>query len=99
MPASVNLLVATAGNLQKDLSSGHLTSVELVNACLELIEQHNDYFHAIISKPPRPKFVWKVQILDIERERKAMSGKLHGTPGATLGLSFSATVFPLYIGQ
>lgn len=41
---SVNLLVSTAADLQRDLSSGHLTSVELVNACLDQIEQHDDKF-------------------------------------------------------
>lgn len=43
-PMSVNLLVSTAADLQRDLSSGHLTSVELVNACLDQIEQHDDNF-------------------------------------------------------
>ena len=49
-------------------------------ACLDLIEQHDDYFNAMMSQPSDVFFfVWKVQMLDIERQMKAMSGKLHGT--------------------
>ena len=79
-PMSVNLLVATAGDLQRHLSSGHLTSVELVNACLDKIEQYDDYLHAVISRPPRANLVEQAQNLDIERKAKKARGKLHGIP-------------------
>lgn len=79
-PMSVNLLVATAGDLQRDLSSGQLTSVELVNACLDLIEQHDDRLHAVISRPPRANLVEQAQKLDVERKTKKSRGKLHGIP-------------------
>lgn len=77
---SVNLLVATAGDLQRDLSSGHLTSVELVNACLDKIEQYDHYLHAVISRPPRANLVEQAQNLDVERKTKKARGKLHGIP-------------------
>ena len=80
MSTSVNLLAATAGDLQRDLSSGGLTSVELVNACLDQIEQHDDYLHALISKPPRAHLVEQAQKLDIERKMKGIRSELHGIP-------------------
>ena len=80
MSTSVNLLAATAGDLQRDLSSGNLTSVELVNACLDQIEQHDDYLHAVISKPPRAYLVEQAQKLDVERKTKGIRSKLHGIP-------------------
>ena len=79
-PTSVDLLVATAVDLQRDLSSGNLTSVELVNACLDQIEQHDDHLNAIISKPPRVNLVVQAQKLDVERKMKRIRGKLHGIP-------------------
>ena len=79
-PTSLNLLVATAGDLQKALSSGHLTSVELVSACLDQIERHDAYLHAIISKPPRANLVEQAQKLDEERKEKGVRGKFHGIP-------------------
>ena len=80
MSTSINLLAATAGDLQRDLSSGNLTSVELVNACLDQIEQHDDYLHAVISKPPRAYLVEQAQKLDVERKTKGIRSKLHGIP-------------------
>ena len=79
MPA-VNLLTATAGDMQRSLSSGILTSVELVNACLDQIEQHDDYLHAVISKPPRMILVEQAEKLDVERKMNGARGKLHGIP-------------------
>ncbi|KAM0801933.1 amidase signature domain-containing protein [Usnea florida] len=79
-PTSLDLLVATAGDLQRGLSSGQLTSVELVDACLAQIENHDGYFHAIISKPPRATLVEQAKKLDEERRNKAIRGKLHGIP-------------------
>ena len=80
MSTSVDLLAATAGDLQRDLSSGSLTSVKLVNACLDQIEQHDNYLHAVISKPPRAHLVEQAQKLDVERKTKGIRSKLHGIP-------------------
>lgn len=76
---SLNLLVATAGDLQKELSSGKLTSVDLVNACLDQIEQYDCYLHAMISKAPRTSLIEHAQKLDNERKTK-VRGMLHGIP-------------------
>ena len=80
MSISIILLAATAGDLQRDLSSGRLTSVQLVNARLHQIEQHDDYIHAVISEPPRAHMVEQAQKLDVERKMKGMRSKLHGIP-------------------
>ena len=79
-PTSLDVLVATAGDLQRGLSSGQLTSVGLVDAYLDQIENHDDYLHAIISKPPRVRLVEQARKLDEERESKAVRGRLHGIP-------------------
>ena len=77
---SLNLLVATAGDLQKELSAGNLTSVDLVNACLDQIERHDDYLHGIISKAPRASLVEQAQRLDNERKANEIRSTLHGIP-------------------
>lgn len=80
MSKSLNLLTATAGDVQRDLISETLTSVELVNACLDQIEQHDDYLNAVISKAPRAHLVEQAQSLDVERKMKGIRSKLHGIP-------------------
>ena len=80
MSTSIDLLAATAGDLQRELSSGNLTSVELVNACLDQIERHDDYLHAVISRAPRAHVVEQAQKLDLERQTGRIRGKLHGIP-------------------
>ncbi len=79
-PTPSDLLVATAAGLQRDLSSGHLTSVDLINACSDQIEQHDDYLHAIISRPPRASLVEQAKKLDEERKKGGVRSKLHGIP-------------------
>lgn len=76
----LNLLIATAGDLQRELSSGKLTSVDLVNACLDQIDQHDGYLHAMISKAPRTSLIEQAQKLDKERKSNEIRSKLHGIP-------------------
>ncbi|CAD6586563.1 MAG: hypothetical protein ASARMPRED_002760 [Alectoria sarmentosa] len=75
-----NLLVATAGDLQRELSSGKLASTDLVNACLDQIEKHDGYLRAMISVAPRASLVEQAQRLDDERKTNKIRGKLHGIP-------------------
>lgn len=75
-----NLLVATAGDLQRELSSGKLASTDLVNACLDQIEKHDGYLRAMISVAPRAILVEQAQRLDDERKTNKIRGKLHGIP-------------------
>ena len=77
---SLDLIVATAGDLQKGLSSGQLTSFELVDAYLDQIEKQDGYLNAMISKPPRARLLKLAKKLDEERKNKAVRGKLHGIP-------------------
>ena len=76
----IDLLVATAGELEKELASGNLTSVDLVNACLYQIDQHDDYLHAMISVAPRASLVQQAQELDDERRNDKIRSRLHGIP-------------------
>lgn len=78
--ASLDLLTATAGDLQKKLCSGDLTSVQLVNACLDQIEKHDGYLHGVIAKAPRASITQQAQKLDDERAAGKLRGKLHGVP-------------------
>ena len=77
---SPNLLLATAGDLQKDLSSGLLTSVELINACYDQAERYDGYLRALISKPPRASLIEQARRLDSERKKNEIRSRLHGIP-------------------
>ena len=76
----IDLLVVTAAELEKDLACGNLTSVDLVNACLDQIDQHDGYLHAMISVAPRASLVQQAQKLDDERKNDKIRSKLHGIP-------------------
>ena len=76
----IDLLVATAGDLEKELACGNLTSVDLVNACLDQIDQYDGYLHAMISIAPRASVVQQAQKLDDERKNDKIRSKLHGIP-------------------
>ena len=78
---SLDVLVATAGDLQRGLSSGESTSVELVEAYLDPKSKSMmaTYTRSSVS-PPRARLVEQARKLDEERENKAVRGKLHGIP-------------------
>lgn len=76
----LDLLVATAGELEIELVCGNLTSVDLVNACLDQIDRHDGYLHAMISIAPRASLVQQAQKLDDERKNEKIRSKLHGIP-------------------
>ena len=76
----IDLLVATAGDLEKELACGNLTSVDLVNACLDQIDQYDGYLHAMISIAPQASLVQQAQKLDDERKNGKIRSKLHGIP-------------------
>ncbi len=76
----INLLVATAGALQRELGSGNLTSVDLIHACLDQIKRHDGYLHAMITVAPRAHLIEQAQRLDDERKNNKIRGRLHGIP-------------------
>ncbi|KAH8601745.1 amidase signature domain-containing protein [Bisporella sp. PMI_857] len=71
-------LLATATELQNLLSSGALTSVDLVNQGFAQIERYDDYLRAIISVSPTA--LEDARRLDRERVSGRIRGPLHGIP-------------------
>ncbi|KAI1368526.1 putative glutamyl-tRNA amidotransferase subunit A [Xylaria arbuscula] len=76
----LNLLTATASDLEAALRSGHLTSEELVFAYLRRIKEYNGYLKAIISTPPEDHVLSIARNLDLERSAGKIRGPLHGIP-------------------
>ena len=91
---ALTLQTATAVQLQSDLSSGKITSVELVSTCLSNIEKHDGYLHAVICTAPYERVVRAAAMLDDERAAGKVRGLLHGIPvlvKVTLSLSAPAS--------
>ncbi|QYT03683.1 Amidase domain-containing protein [Trichoderma simmonsii] len=79
----VNPLTATAEELQDFLTSGSLSSLDLINIYLGQIEQHNKNglkLNAIISTAPQHLVTEQARLLDAERARGSIRGPLHGIP-------------------
>lgn len=76
-------LVASAFELAEMLNAGAITSVEIVEAYLHQIDQHNRrgrQLRALISVAPRHELVRIARRLDDERSRGKRRGPLHGIP-------------------
>lgn len=76
-------LIASAFELADMLDAGAITSVEIVEAYLAQIEQHNRrgrQLRALISVAPRHELVRIARRLDDERSRGKRRGPLHGIP-------------------
>lgn len=77
------LLTLDARSLQNRLTTGALTSVELVISCLKQIEQHDRQgaqLQAIISVAPRELLLQRASELDSERRSGHIRSSLHGIP-------------------
>ncbi|KAJ9165614.1 Amidase family protein [Coniochaeta hoffmannii] len=77
---ALTLQTATAVQLQSDLSSGRITSVQLVSACLSNIEKYDGYLHAVICSAPHERVIRAAALLDDERAAGKVRGPLHGIP-------------------
>lgn len=75
---SIDLLTATAEDLQQLLTAGELTSVELVDRCFAQIDRHDDYLRAVLQRNPQARAV--AAALDLERKNGHLRGPLHGIP-------------------
>lgn len=75
---SIDLLTATAEDLQQLLEDGELTSVELVDRCFAQIERHDHYLRAVLQRNPQARTV--AATLDVERKNGRLRGPLHGIP-------------------
>lgn len=80
MAPNFDILTATADDLQRELSSGDITSQQLVKIYLSQIERHNDYLKAVISTAPEPLLLERAEILDDERQSGKLRSPLHGIP-------------------
>jgi amidase len=77
------LLTASATELQALLQNGDLTSVQLVEACLNQIakyDQSGPTLRAIVSTPPEEHILSVAERLDKERAAGRIRGPLHGIP-------------------
>lgn len=73
-------LTATAADLQERLSQSTTTSRELVKLYLDQIAKYNGYYRAVIATAPEETLVKIAEDLDVERQRGALRGPLHGIP-------------------
>ncbi|KAJ5289132.1 amidase signature domain-containing protein [Penicillium angulare] len=79
----INILTASAADLQKLLVAGEYSSTDLVKLYLEQIEAHNTNglkLNAVITTAPRAELLHLAEQLDVERAEKGLRGPLHGIP-------------------
>ena len=76
----VDLLRATAAELQQLLIIEELTSVELVRKCHEQMLHHNSRLKAVISISPLSYTISIAERLDEERRDGMLRSPLHGIP-------------------
>ena len=77
---SINLLTATAADLQNRLVNKTLTSKQLVRLSLNQIARHNDYLKAVIATAPEALLLQRATELDNERVNGNARGPFHGIP-------------------
>lgn len=95
-----DLLLLTATELEKLLSNGSLTSLQIVEQYLEQISKYNGYLHAMISTAPRDLLLTRAKFLDDERVRGSILGPLHGIPIIVkVGTSYTELWEPLLTEQ
>ena len=71
MVGDINLLTATASELQARLTNHSVTSRELVRLYLRQISQYNAYLKAVIAVAPEDLLTRAAEKLDDERARAA----------------------------
>ena len=81
--ATLNLLTASATDIQMLLSSGQITSVQLVELCLSQIDKYDRRgweLRAMMFISNREKLMGIARALDQERANGKIRGRLHGVP-------------------
>lgn len=78
--SDINLLTATASELQAKLTDNSITSRELVKLCLNQIARYNGYLKAVIAVAPEELLDKTAAALDRERSQGHIRGPLHGLP-------------------
>ena len=80
---TLDVLTATAKELQEKLAFGIFTSEQLVLTYLDQISQHNHnglHLNAIISLAPASQLHARAKEMDAERTAGKVRGPLHGIP-------------------
>ena len=93
----VDLLRATAAELQHLMSTGKITSIELVRQYHQQMLDHNDRLRAIISISPLSYTEKFANQLDKERENGSLRGPLHGVPFIIKVMALASTILCLIL--
>ena len=76
----INLLEATAYELQSLLSAKKVTSSQLTDMYREQIKKYDGHLHGLISLAPPDIVAVRARQLDDERRDGKLRSKLHGIP-------------------
>ena len=82
-PKNLHRVAQSAAELQGLLTSGVLTSTQLMKACLPQVERHDHQgmnLHAMIAATPKSKVLDMAKKLDTERQNNRLRGPFHGLP-------------------
>jgi hypothetical protein len=77
---TINVLTATATDLQSQLNSSAISSRHLIQTYLSQVTKHNDYLRAVIAIAPETLLYARADALDDERRKGHVRGPLHGIP-------------------
>ncbi|CZR55425.1 related to glu/asp-tRNA amidotransferase subunit A [Phialocephala subalpina] len=77
-PLSIDLLGATAQDIQELLTAGTVSSVQLVDKYIDQINTHDGYLRAVLEISPSARK--HAESLDNERRNGVIRGPLHGVP-------------------
>ena len=80
MAVDINLLTATASDVQALLTAGSITSQELVKLYVDQIAKYDGYLKAVIAVTPEHLLHKAAAKLDDERTNGNVRGPLHGIP-------------------
>jgi amidase len=80
MPSSTDLVAASAADLQRRMSSGQLSSRDVVAACLLQVRRLDHDLHAMTALSPESRLLERAETLDQERAAGRLRGPLHGIP-------------------
>ncbi|RFU76890.1 amidase family [Trichoderma arundinaceum] len=80
MATSINLLTATASELEAKLANNSVNSRQLVKLYLNQISQYNGYLKAVLAVAPEDLLDNTAAKLDAERAEGRIRGPLHGIP-------------------
>ena len=79
----INILTFTVSDMHALLDAKHITSTQLVQVCLDQIQQHNKAglkLNAVLLTAPQEDLMRKASVLDDERARGHVRSPLHGLP-------------------